>query len=109
MPCIGPRRMAATRAGWRHIRISRGTELLRQALADNRVRQASQPIVDLQSGRTIADEALARVGTSSGDIVEARDFVDMAEGLAESTRMLADMGVDYGRGWYFGRPQLAGS
>jgi len=55
--------------------------LLRQALAENRVRQASQPIVDLQSGRIIADEALARIESASGEIVEARDFVDMAEGL----------------------------
>jgi diguanylate cyclase (GGDEF)-like protein len=55
--------------------------LLRQALAENRVRQASQAIVDLQSGKVIADEALARIETATGEIVEARDFVDMAEGL----------------------------
>lgn len=55
--------------------------LLRQALAEDRVRQASQPIVDLQSGRIIADEALARIESASGEIVEAKDFVDMAEGL----------------------------
>jgi diguanylate cyclase (GGDEF)-like protein len=55
--------------------------LLRQALAENRVRQASQPIVDLQSGRIIADEALARIESASSKIVEAKDFVDMAEGL----------------------------
>ncbi|MDP3419402.1 MAG: bifunctional diguanylate cyclase/phosphodiesterase, partial [Thiobacillus sp.] len=54
--------------------------LLRQALAESRVRQASQPIVDLQSGQIIADEALARIGSAS-EIVEAKDFVDMAEGL----------------------------
>jgi EAL domain-containing protein (putative c-di-GMP-specific phosphodiesterase class I) len=29
----------------------------------------------------IADEALARIETATGEIVEARDFVDMAEGL----------------------------
>lgn len=55
--------------------------LLRQALAENRVRQASQPIVDLQSGQVIADEVLARIESASGEIVEAKDFVDMAEGL----------------------------
>ena len=55
--------------------------LLRQALAENRVRQASQVIVDLQSGLAVADEALARIETADGEIVEARDFVDMAEGL----------------------------
>ena len=57
------------------------SSLLRQALAENRVRYASQVIVDLQSGQAIADEALARIETASGDIVEAKDFVDMAEGL----------------------------
>lgn len=55
--------------------------LLRQALAENRIRQATQPIVDLQSGQTIADEALARIETVNGDIIEAKDFIDMAEGL----------------------------
>ena len=55
--------------------------LLRQALAEERVRYASQIIVDLQSGKAVADEALARIETATGEIVEARDFVDMAEGL----------------------------
>jgi diguanylate cyclase (GGDEF)-like protein len=55
--------------------------LLRQALAENRVRQASQVIVDLQSGHAIADEALARIETATGEVIEAKDFVDMAEGL----------------------------
>ncbi|MBI3432696.1 MAG: sensor domain-containing phosphodiesterase [Hydrogenophilales bacterium] len=55
--------------------------LLRQALAEKRIRQASQVIVDLQSGQAVADEALARIQTATGDIVEAKDFVDMAEGL----------------------------
>jgi diguanylate cyclase (GGDEF)-like protein len=55
--------------------------LLRQALAENRVRQASQVIVDLQNGQAVADEVLARIEAATGEIVEARDFVDMAEGL----------------------------
>ena len=55
--------------------------LLRQALADGRVRHATQVIVDLQSGQVVADEALARIETPSGDIVEAKDFVELAEGL----------------------------
>ncbi|HEY0664372.1 MAG TPA: EAL domain-containing protein [Thiobacillaceae bacterium] len=54
---------------------------LRQALAEKRVRQATQVIVDLQSGRVVADEALACIETPSGEIVEAGDFVDLAEGL----------------------------
>ncbi len=55
--------------------------LLRQTLAEKRVRYASQAIVDLQSGATVADESLARIETATGEIVEAKDFVDMAEGL----------------------------
>ena len=55
--------------------------LLRQALAENRVRLASQVIVDLQTGQAVADEALARIETAAGEIVEAQEFVDMAEGL----------------------------
>ncbi len=55
--------------------------LLRQTLAEQRVRYASQVIVDLQSGAAVADEALARIETATGEIVEAKDFVDMAEGL----------------------------
>ena len=61
--------------------VSWNSSLLRQALAENQVRYASQVIVDLQSGQAIADEALARIETANGDIVEAKDFVDMAEGL----------------------------
>jgi diguanylate cyclase (GGDEF)-like protein len=62
-------------------RVQWNSALLRQALAENRVHQASQLIVDLQSGQAVADEALARVETATGEIVEAKDFVDMAEGL----------------------------
>jgi diguanylate cyclase (GGDEF)-like protein len=57
------------------------SSLLRQALAENRVKQAAQVIVDLQSGQAIADEALARIETATGELIEAKDFVDMAEGL----------------------------
>jgi diguanylate cyclase (GGDEF)-like protein len=68
------RMTAPTRIPW-------NTALLRQALAENRVRHASQAIVALQGGQTMADEALARIETATGEIVEAKDFVDMAEGL----------------------------
>ena len=57
------------------------SSLLRQALVEKRVRYAAQVIVDLQSGQAIADEALARIVTPSGEIVEAKDFVELAEGL----------------------------
>lgn len=64
-----------------HTHVPWSSGLLRQALAENRVRYASQVIVDLQGGQAIADEALARIETAAGEIVEAKDFVDMAEGL----------------------------
>jgi diguanylate cyclase (GGDEF)-like protein len=55
--------------------------LLRQALADNRVRRATQPIVDLRTGQVVADESLARIEAPDGTIIEAGHFVDLAEGL----------------------------
>jgi len=61
--------------------------LLRQALAEGRLRQASQIIVDLQSGQAIADEALARIETTNGQIIEAKDFVEVAEGLGLMTEI----------------------
>jgi diguanylate cyclase (GGDEF)-like protein len=74
-----------------HVQMPWNSALLRQALAENRIRPASQVIVDLQSGLAIADEALARIETATGEIVEAKDFVDMAEGLglmAETDRQM---------------------
>jgi len=64
-----------------HTPLPWNSSLLRKALTENRIRQASQAIVDLQSGQVIADEALARIETAEGEIVEAKEFVDMAEGL----------------------------
>lgn len=64
-----------------HAHMPWNSALLRQALAEHRVRQASQVIVDLQSGQAVADEALARIETATGEIVDAGAFVDMAEGL----------------------------
>jgi diguanylate cyclase (GGDEF)-like protein len=64
-----------------HTPTSWNSSMLRKALTENRIRMASQGIVDLQSGETIADEALARIEAADGEIVEAIDFVDMAEGL----------------------------
>ncbi|KAB2325282.1 bifunctional diguanylate cyclase/phosphodiesterase [Betaproteobacteria bacterium SCN1] len=54
---------------------------LREALAQDRVRYAAQLIVDLQTGEAVADEALARILTPQGEMVEALRFVDIAEGL----------------------------
>ncbi|MFO7541862.1 MAG: bifunctional diguanylate cyclase/phosphodiesterase [Thiobacillus sp.] len=64
-----------------HPQVPWDSVMLRQAMAENRIRHASQVIVDLQNGQTFADEALARIESVDGKIVEAKDFVDMAEGL----------------------------
>lgn len=56
-------------------------QCLREALTQDRIRYASQLIVDLRSSEAVADEALARIVTPEGNTVEAAQFVDIAEGL----------------------------
>lgn len=56
--------------------------LLRNALAENRILQASQLIVDLQTGYAVGDEALARIEIATGEVIEAEVFIDAAEGLS---------------------------
>ncbi|MCA1978085.1 MAG: EAL domain-containing protein [Thiobacillus sp.] len=56
--------------------------MLRDALAAGRIRHASQIIVDLQSGRVVADEALARIESPTDGIIEAAGFIELAEGLS---------------------------
>lgn len=56
-------------------------QCLREALTQDRIRYASQLIVDLRSSEAVADEALARIVTPEGNTVEAAQFVDIADGL----------------------------
>ena len=56
-------------------------QIIKRALRDNRLRMASQAIVDLESGQVVADEALARVVLPDGTLVAAGEFVEAAEGL----------------------------
>lgn len=56
-------------------------QTLKSALAEGRLKMATQLIVDLQTGEAIADESLARVVSPDGSILEAKDFIEMAEGL----------------------------
>lgn len=65
----------------RHVDETWNSGELRRAIAGRQVHVATQAIVDLHSGLTVADEALARIEAPDGGIVEAGDFVDMAEGL----------------------------
>lgn len=54
---------------------------LEMALRSNRVRAAYQPIYDLHSGERVAEEALARLITEDGDIVDAGSFIEPASQL----------------------------
>ena len=56
-------------------------QIIKRALRDQRVVMATQPIVDLASGKIVADEALARVRLPDGRLLPAGDFIEAAEGL----------------------------
>ena len=51
---------------------------LEKALAEGRIRAAYQPIVALDSGAVIAEEALARWITRDGSVIPAAAFIDTA-------------------------------
>jgi diguanylate cyclase (GGDEF)-like protein len=55
--------------------------MLSQALREDRVVPAYQPIVDLKTGKVVAEEALARLMTPSGKAVPASAFIDAAREL----------------------------
>jgi diguanylate cyclase (GGDEF)-like protein len=55
--------------------------LLKAASSENRILAAYQPIVDLRTRRVMADEALARLQTPQGEILNAGKFIEAAEGL----------------------------
>jgi diguanylate cyclase (GGDEF)-like protein len=55
--------------------------MLDEALRDNRIVAAYQPIVDLSSGAVIAEEALARLIMPGGEIMAAGRFVPAASQL----------------------------
>lgn len=56
-------------------------QIIKRALREDRLRMANQIIVDLETGQTVADEALARVVLPDGGIMAAGDFIEAAEGL----------------------------
>jgi diguanylate cyclase (GGDEF)-like protein len=55
--------------------------ILDAALRENRVVPAYQPIVDLRTGAIVAEEALARLVTTDGRVLEAEDFIEVARQL----------------------------
>lgn len=56
-------------------------ELLDTALRENRIAPAYQPIVDLKTGEVVAEEALARLITPEGDVLQADEFIEVAKAL----------------------------
>ncbi len=52
--------------------------VLETALREDRVMAAYQPIVDLETGQVVAEEALARIITAEGDVIAAEDFIHVA-------------------------------
>jgi EAL domain-containing protein (putative c-di-GMP-specific phosphodiesterase class I) len=55
--------------------------MLDAALRDHRIRPAYQPIVDLNTGAIIGEEALARLVLPDGEVIEAREFMEAASQL----------------------------
>lgn len=63
-----------TDSGW-------SIQTVKNAVRDNRLRLATQVIVDLQTNTPVADESLARLITPEGTLIDAERFIGMAEGL----------------------------
>ncbi len=61
--------------------------MLDAALRENRVVPAYQPIVDLKTGQIVAEEALARIVTRDGRVLEAEDFIEVARQLQLTYRV----------------------
>lgn len=55
--------------------------MLQRALQERRIVAAYQIMVELQSGKVVADEALARLIQADGKVLPAADFVEAAEGI----------------------------
>jgi len=71
-------------------------QTVKNAVQDNRLRLATQVIVDLQTNLPVADESLARLITPEGDLIEAEKFIGMAEGLgtiADLDRCMAQLSM----------------
>ena len=55
--------------------------MLDSALCEGRIVPAFQPIVDLQTGKIVAEEVLAQLKMPTGEMVPAKDFIDSAHQL----------------------------
>ena len=52
--------------------------LLENALTEERITPVYQPIFELSTGKQVAEEALARIQTTNGELIEAHTFIDAA-------------------------------
>lgn len=71
-------------------------QTVKNAVQDNRLRLATQVIVDMQTNVPVADESLARLITPEAELIEAYKFIDMAEGLgtiADLDRHMAQLSM----------------
>lgn len=75
----GRDRVVATQSAGRGMLWQAG--MLQHALQEGRVRPAYQVMVDLRTGKVVADEALARLVQPDGKVLPAGDFVEAAEGI----------------------------
>lgn len=79
----------AKRAGRDRVMVSEATPrrtlwkagLLQQALREGRIVPAYQVMVDLKTGETVADEAMARLILADGQVLAAEEFIEAAEGI----------------------------
>ncbi len=60
---------------------------LESALQSGRLQPAFQPIVELDSGRVVGEEALARIITEEGNLLEAAGFIQAAKQLRISRQI----------------------
>ena len=67
--------------------VHRVAGLVETALREERVMPAYQPIFDLDSGRLVAEEALARIITTDERVLEAHEFIDAAAELQLTHRI----------------------
>ena len=75
----GRDRVVASQAAMRGVLWQAG--MLQRALQENRVRAAYQVMVNLKTGKKVADEALARLIQPDGQVLAAGEFVEAAEGI----------------------------
>lgn len=61
--------------------VFRIANMLEDAIQDNRIVPAYQPIVELRTGKIVAEETLARLVTRSGKIIPASQFIEAAHEL----------------------------